>query len=166
MLPLATVAHLQYFRSMPPIAWRLNVLFCLRRYTCPFRDRWFENHQMKSSWYFSIFPSATAIFKSSPPPVKILKSGMKYNSVKGGSGGRSPPVRGVSFFMGGGGVEENVLGYEKFYPCFVGVWNISPPFCWGMKNFNALLGYEKFLEHFHSKIIILEMRKMIFFSEK
>ena len=30
-------------------------------------------------------------------------------------------LRGVSFFMGGGGVEENVLGYEKFYPCFVGV---------------------------------------------
>ena len=53
-------------------------------------------------------------------------------------------LRGLSFFMGGGGDEEGVLGYEKFYPFFVGVRKTLPLFCWGTKNFNALLGYEKF----------------------
>ena len=51
---------------------------------------------------------------------------------------------GLSFFMGGGGDEEKVLGYEKFYPFFVGVRKTLPLFCWGTKKFTALLGYERF----------------------
>ena len=54
-------------------------------------------------------------------------------------------VKGLSFFMGDGGDEEEVLGYEKFYPFFVGVRKTLPLFCWGTKNFITLLGYEKFL---------------------
>ena len=46
--------------------------------------------------------------------------------------------------MEGGGDEEKVLGYEKFYPFFVGVRKTLPLFCWGTKNFIALLGYEKY----------------------
>ena len=46
--------------------------------------------------------------------------------------------------MRGGGDEEGVLGYEKFYPFFVGVRKTLPLFCWGTKKFTALLGYEKF----------------------
>ena len=53
-------------------------------------------------------------------------------------------LRGWSFFMGGSGVEEKVVGYEKFNLCFCGVWKILPLFLWGMKNFTALVGYEKF----------------------
>ena len=42
-------------------------------------------------------------------------------------------IRGRSFIMRGGGVEEKVRGYENFRSQFVGVRKIFADFCRGMK---------------------------------
>ena len=52
-------------------------------------------------------------------------------------------IRGRSFIMRGGGVEEKVGGYENFRSQFVGVRNFFADFCRGMKMIFIMLWISK-----------------------